>query len=487
VLEDISNDPNKIVKENYRDLALIDFSSGYPLPYTYEDLNTTINKITSGFIKKRFNLETRIAIIAVNSFEYIVTYFAIRRAGLVPVLINYKLSKQQIYDIIEHSDTEFVFYDDQFIDKIPLSVPFLSLSNLNSMSSCEPYMMTDDQTRPAFFLYTSGSTGTPKGVVVSTKSRRWIIDKQVKKYKGMKILLSAPMYHMNGLSNIERHILSQTVIVLLPYFDAEKYIKIINEYQIDFIVAVPPMISMIFNHKKFKHDTYFNSVKEVVLTSAPTSRKLFKQARNRFPKAKIKLRYGLTEVGPGLFGKPPRDSGLKEPPMSVGYPRKYIQYKMIDEVLYIKSDSMLTNYHKNPNLSSNSLTEDGFFNTKDKFRIDENGFYFFVGRADDMFVSGGENIFPSEVEEIIEKCPGVASAAVIGLPDEIKGVKPYAFVVKKKNNVITEREIQEFVMNNAPAYQYPRRVWFLDQMPLTGTNKIDKLELQKLANYNIGV
>ena len=96
MLEDISNDPNKIVKENYRDLALIDFSSGYPLPYTYEDLNTTINKITSGFIKKRFNLETRIAIIAVNSFEYIVTYFAIRRAGLVPVLINYKLSKLRV-------------------------------------------------------------------------------------------------------------------------------------------------------------------------------------------------------------------------------------------------------------------------------------------------------------------------------------------------------------------------------------------------------
>ena len=487
MLEDITNNPDHVIKDNYNKIALIDFSSTLPIKYSYADIDQKINLIVSGLLKKNYNPSSRIAIIAVNSFNYIVTYFAIRRAGLVPVLINYKLSNDQIYRIIEHSDTNLIFYDDQFLDKVPLSVESISLTNIDIITSSDPFVKPfDDQERPAFFLYTSGSTGEPKGVVVSTKSRRWVIE-QHSKYRGMKILLSTPMYHMNGISNVERNIVNQTKIFLLPFFDAKKYISIINRYEIDFIVAVPPMMAMMFNDKKFKKDMYFKSVKEIILASAPTSEKLYNKVKYRFPNAKVKLRYGLTEVGPGLFGNPPKELNLKEPKMSVGYPREHVDYKLIDEVLYIRTESMLMNYHKNPNLSSKLLTEDGYFNTKDKFRIDENGFYFFVGREDDMFVSGGENIFPSEVEEIIEKCPNVASAAVIGLPDEIKGTKPYAFVVKQKNTELTEKEVQTFVLNNSASYHYPRKIWFLDEMPLTGSNKIDKLKLEKIAIDNMGV
>ena len=102
-----------------------------------------------------------------------------------------------------------------------------------------------------------------------------------------------------------------------------------------------------------------------------------------------------------------------------------------------------------------------------------------------MFVSGGENIYPSEVEDIIENHPEVYQAAVVGLPDEIKGTKPYAFVVKTQNSNASEEDIKQFVLKNAPPYQHPRRVWFLDQMPLTGTNKINKLELEELAKNHL--
>jgi len=487
MIEDITNNPDQIVKSNYQNIALIDFNSGSPKSYTYYDIDQKINQVTAGLLKKNFEPQTRIAIIANNSFDYIVIYFAIRRSGLVPVLINHKLSAEQISKIIDHSDTEFVFYDDVFIDKVPTSTQSLSISQLPIIMSSEPFVKPfDDQDRPAFFLYTSGSTGEPKGVVVKTNSRRWIMQRQIKNYKGCKILISTPLYHMNGLSNIERNLLSQTTILLVPNFDAEQYIKIIQEYDINFLVLVPPMMAMILAHKSLSPNYRFHSINEIVLASAPTSPELYKQTKKRFPNSRILLRYGLTEVGPGLFGKAPPGSNLKTPPMSVGYPRKGIEYKLIDDVLHIKSPSMLTTYHKNHDLYQKTLTEDGFFNTKDKFYVDENGFYFFMGRADDMFVSGGENIFPGEVEEIIEKCPGIASAAVVGLPDEIKGTKPYAFVVRKEYSEVTEREVQEFVMKNAPAYQYPRRVWFINQMPLTGTNKINKLELESLANYYMG-
>jgi len=478
MLRDITNNPEHIFKSRYLDTALIDYSSGEPKKYTYFDLNEKIDQIASGLLTINYPPESRIAIIAANSFEYIVTYFAIRRASFVPVLINYKLSGDQIKKILEHSDSKFIFYDDVFENIIPSSIQSLPFSKLSNIESNIPCFTFDDQERAAFFLYTSGSTGEPKGVVVSTKNRRWTIESQYSLLSNSRTIMSTPMYHMNGLTNIERDLNNQTLIVLLPSFNAEQYIKLIELYETDILSIIPPMMAMILANPLSNY-TNFDSVKVIKLGSAPTSKQLYDQIKKRFINANIYLRYGLTEVGPALFGAAPNN--LEQPPMSVGYPKKEIEYKLIDDVLYVKSPSMLRTYHKNNTLYFNSLTEDGFFNTKDKFRVDENGFYYFIGRADDMFVSGGENIYPAEVQEIIEKHPDVHQVIVLGLPDEIKGTKPYAFVVKKYGSEVTEEEIQKFVLENAPAYQYPRRVWFIDEMPISGTNKINKIELEMLA------
>jgi acyl-coenzyme A synthetase/AMP-(fatty) acid ligase len=144
---------------------------------------------------------------------------------------------------------------------------------------------------------------------------------------------------------------------------------------------------------------------------------------------------------------------------------------------------MLTEYHKNQDRYDSSVT-DGFFNTKDRFRIDENGFYYFVGRADDMFVSGGENIFPAEVQDVLESHTNVREAFVLGLDDEIKGTKPYAFVVRTVES-LNEDTLKEYFLNNAPAYQLPRKIWFVDTLPVTGTNKIDKQALEAVALENL--
>ena len=122
---------------------------------------------------------------------------------------------------------------------------------------------------------------------------------------------------------------------------------------------------------------------------------------------------------------------------------------------------------------------DGFYRTGDVFRRDANGFFFFLGRADDMFVCGGENIWPGEVEKMLEKHPGIHQAAVIPVPDELKGHKPIAFVVRNGNAALDEQAVKEFALANAPAYQHPRRVIFIDEMPLAGANKIDKRALAR--------
>jgi acyl-CoA synthetase (AMP-forming)/AMP-acid ligase II len=121
------------------------------------------------------------------------------------------------------------------------------------------------------------------------------------------------------------------------------------------------------------------------------------------------------------------------------------------------------------------------------FRRDADSFHFFVGRADDMFVSGGENIFPSQVERVIETHPAVEQAAVIAVEDEIKGQKPVAFVVLRPGALADEAALKAHVLANAPAYMHPRRVWFLDRLPLAGTNKVDKAALAALARDGAGV
>ena len=145
----------------------------------------------------------------------------------------------------------------------------------------------------------------------------------------------------------------------------------------------------------------------------------------------------------------------------------------------------MSGYHNRPDLKP-PFTADGFYITGDVFRRDENGFHYFVGRSDDMFVSGGENIYPADVERMLERHPAVAQAAVVPVDDDIKGTKPVAFVIPKPGQPADEASIKQFALANAPAYQHPRSVWFVDDLPLASTNKLDRAALMKSAAERLG-
>ena len=148
--------------------------------------------------------------------------------------------------------------------------------------------------------------------------------------------------------------------------------------------------------------------------------------------------------------------------------------------LLVKAPSMMTGYLNLPDLTATRL-QDGWFDTGDLFERDENGFFFFRGRADDMFVCSGENIYPGEVEQAIESSPKVVQAAVVPVADAVRGQVPVAFVVAA-DGPVSEREVQDHVRANAAPYLYPRRVWFVDALPLASTTKIDRRELMQRAN-----
>jgi acyl-CoA synthetase (AMP-forming)/AMP-acid ligase II len=280
--------------------------------------------------------------------------------------------------------------------------------------------------------------------------------------------------------------MAHATIILLPQFTARAYIEAIEKYRATWLTAVPPMIAMMLREQDLLANTDLSSVEFVRMGSAPVSASLMQSLHRLLPEAAVTNAYGTTEAGPVVFG--PHPKGLPQPEMSVGYPHPQVQLRLVDGdyrdadqgVLEMRSPALMLGYHNRPDLPP-PITSDGFYITGDVFRRDQNGFYYFLGRTDDMFVSGGENIYPSDVERMLERHPAIAQAAVIPIDDDIKGQKPVAFVVSKAGPPASEDEVKRFALANAPAYQHPRSVWFVDALPLASTNKIDRAALKRMA------
>jgi acyl-CoA synthetase (AMP-forming)/AMP-acid ligase II len=339
----------------------------------------------------------------------------------------------------------------------------------------------------AMFLYTSGSTGTPKGVVLSHQSHIWVVETRLETdLSRHSFLIAAPLYHMNALALAQLACAAHATIVLLPQFSATAYIEAIGRHRCTWLTAVPPMMAMTLRERELLARTDLSSVEFVRMGSAPVSPSLMEGLRHALSHAKITNAYGTTEAGPVVFG--PHPAGLPQPEMSVGFPHAKVQLRLVDESgrpadqgeLEMKCPALMLGYHNRPELPP-PITTDGFYRTGDVFRRDRDGFHYFLGRTDDMFVSGGENIYPGDVERMLERHPAVAQACVVPIADDIKGEKPVAFVIAKEGQAADPEDIKRFALANAPAYQHPRFVFVVGSLPLSSTNKIDRAALKRDA------
>jgi acyl-CoA synthetase (AMP-forming)/AMP-acid ligase II len=291
---------------------------------------------------------------------------------------------------------------------------------------------------------------------------------------------------MNALALATLAGIAHATIVLLPQFSAPDYIAAIERHRCTWLTAVPPMIAMMLREHDLMARADLSSVAFVRMGSAPVSQSLMAALHRALPAAKVTNAYGTTEAGPVVFG--PHPDGLSQPEMSVGYPHPQVALRLVDDngriadqgALEMKCPAVMLGYHNRPDLPP-PITADGFYRTGDVFRRDADGFHYFFGRTDDMFVSGGENIYPGDVERMLERHPAVVQACVVPIDDDIKGQKPVAFIVAKAGEAPDAEDIKRFALANAPAYQHPRFVWFIDRLPLSSTNKIDRAVLQREA------
>ena len=474
--------------------AIVDlYEPAQPREVTYCELDGMCDAVARGCVRAGLAPGDRIGILSLNRIEFIATLLGCMRAGVVPVPVNIKLTANAIAFILEDAGAKLLFSEPALRKLCPAGMRIVEYGGDGEHSYArfvDPGEFTAFVPAPnsiAVQPYTSGSTGRPKGVLLTHYGQNWsrrVLAWSRRTTPNDVILVAAPLYHKNALNAIKQSLTAGARLPLLPQFNAERYIDAIGAYRCTVISGVPTMTSMVLAKKDLLAATDVSSVRTVMMGSAQASRQILDELHHYFPNAQALVVYGVTEGGPVPLG--PHPQGKPRPPGSIGVPYAGTDAKLIggatpDEgELILRNPGILLAYHNLPEETAKRI-RDGWYHTGDICRRDRDGFYYFVGRTDDMFVCGGENIFPIEVESLLERHPAVQQAVVLPFEHALKGQVPYAFVVLRAGHSATEDEIKNFALANGPAFRHPRRVFFLDRMPLAGTNKIDQQALRRVG------
>lgn len=472
--------------------AVIDLSPNTLTPrLTYEEFAKLTGGVAACLRSRNLQPGASVAIASLNRVEYLAAYFGIMQAGYVAVPLNIKLPSDTLEFVLADAEVELVFTDAEYRDQIPAVLPVIDFDEPGSggfAALITPQEFTSTAPAPhdlAEMLYTSGSSGVPKGVPLTHSGQLWALRMlaAAEEAGGHRHIVAQPLYHMNGIVVSSLALAMGDRLVLQPRFSPASYVRAISEHEVDMVSAVPTMWSRALAEVEAGRGD-LSTVRTVSLGSAPVTSQLLRRTRRIYPDISISISYGTTEAGPAVFG--PHPDGRPAPDLALGYPIPGTELRLVrgpsadTGVLQMRNPAVMRGYHHRPDRTK-AVLDDGWYDSGDVVRRDADGFYYFIGRADDMFVCSGENIYPGEVEKLLEKHPGVQQAVVVPLSDPERGQMPVAFVVPTTAGPITAQSVKDFALRNGAAYLHPRRIKVLDELPLAGTNKIDRTHLQEMA------
>jgi long-chain acyl-CoA synthetase len=468
--------------------AVIDLvDPGHPRHYTHRQIDRLANGVARRLVERGYVSGSHIAIVSFNRAEYIIAYFGIMRAGCIAVPVNIKLPRDTIDYVMDDAAIALAFVDAANRPLVREGIPMIDFDDAGPSGFAATIEASDFESVEAApdeigqMLYTSGSTGRPKGVPLSHHGQLWALSRRTNGAlnENERYIVAQPLFHMNGLFAIKTIFATNASVVLLPAFETKSYIEALAKYGVTAATAVPTMWARVIKETDLLAARDLSSLRRLMLGSAPMTMGLWNRIKQALPNTTITIGYGTTEAGPAIFG--PHPQGIPTPPLALGYPIDVDAVRLTagtqnEGVLLMRNPALMPCYHNLPQQTAKALV-DGWYFSGDVMRRDDDGFYYFVGRADDMFVCSGENIYPGEVEKLLERHPQVQQAAVVPLPDEERGQVPVAFIVARAHAQPSFDDIRSFAIANGPAYQHPRRVEFVSELPWAGTNKIDRKTL----------
>ena len=450
-----------------------------------------------------------VAMLFYNSVHLVEVYFAVVRAGLVAVPINFRLAGREMAFMLADSGAKALFYDPEFDSTLAgirdgLEALKLLVSPRPGPSGLardyEEFLATGQpgedppglgEDHPCQIMYTSGTTGRPKGAVITHRNVIWNLFNTIygrEDRAGQTSIIVGPLYHTAALNN---HLTIQVSLggtsVLIKHFEAEELLATIQAERATVISGSPAMYNLLMQHPAAgQYDT--SSIVRCTTGADKLAMETKRQLMRFFPKIQgVYDVYGCTEASPCIAILNARDSLRKDG--SVGPPLPFLQARVVDAEdqvlgpdqvgeLVCRGPNVMRGYHNDPEGTAQAL-RGGWLHTGDLARLDDEGYLYIVDRQKDMIISGGENIYPRELEELLYTHPEINDAAVVGMPDELWGESVCAFVVRRPGSGLDEGQVVEFCKANLASYKKPKRVEFVEQIPRNPSGKVLKVDLRR--------
>jgi acyl-CoA synthetase (AMP-forming)/AMP-acid ligase II len=472
--------------------------------FTYPELNQRVNRLANGLLSLGLNKGDKVAVFMENSIEIVEIYLATAKTGIVMVPINFRLIGKDVAYIVNNSDAGALIVDEEFapvIQDIKAEFNNIPADNFIVVGKAVPGFRFYDQLiasaldhepeaviKPEdtwILIYTSGTTGRPKGVIRSHESHIafYLINAIDFGFIQQDICMNVmPLCHINSTYFTFTFLYIGGSVYIHPArsFRGEEILQIIEREKISFISLIPTHYNLILSVDESARTCDVSSIKKLLCSSAPVRKTVKKAIMEFFPGVALYEGYGSTEAGIVTVLKP--EDQLRKLG-SIGYESLGTEcIRILDETgqeaptgqigeLYSKGPMLFDRYYKLPEKTAAAFNN-GWFSAGDMARRDEDGFYEIVDRKDNMIITGGEHVYPSEVEEIIGNHPDVFDVAVISVPDEKWGELVLAVVIPR--NPIEEKQLLDWCKDKMAGYKRPKKIIFItpEDMPRTGTGKI---------------
>lgn len=476
--------------------------------YTFSDLNTFSNRLANRLLNVGIKKGDRIILLFQNCPEFCVAYFAVLKIGAIAVVLDFRLSPAEMEPIFQEAEVNAIITTVRqkvFIDRVKSMVPTLkhvvvtgrgdedirdwhSYEEIIEKESSEKISIPLHEEDESIYLYTSGTTGRSKGVVLTNDHLNYFpesLHHGIHCSEADTFGFILPISHITGSVVMNLMVESGMSVSIVDEMTPKKILDAIQHHRITVTAAVPPIYQLMLNVPHWeRYDC--SSLKVAAMMGTVVPEQLMKEFGERYPYVQPIQGYGATETSPLLTLTHIEDAPRKMASAGKAVPRvdlkiigregTEVPVGQIGEIV-ARGPQIMKGYFKDPKATAKKI-KDGWYYTGDLAKLDEDGYLYVLGRVDDMIITGGLNVYPSEVETVLVNHPKVQEAAVVGIPDSRRGQILRANVVLKHGETATHREILSFCKERLASFKMPRQLEFKDSLPKSRTGKVAKRQLR---------